>query len=326
MTRVVPSVTSSASDATATHSNHDAPRLALVLWKGDVGGAETMSASLAGRMVACGARVHVVFVGSPEPLAHRLSREGIPYSTLGLVRGRHVLRQPRIFAATVARSGPSGALLVERGFLGAALRAGGYSAPIVAVEHGEFLQRRTAGELGGTARLSRLAGARAVDAEVAVSDFMLTQMLTKAHASRTERIYNGVDPETYIASGPTHAAPQTPTVGFAGRLIPGKGLDHLIRACAAARLGGPVRLLIAGDGPERAPLVALAKSAGGDADIQFLGVVDDIPALWRKCDVVAVPPDTFQESFSMAILRRWHVARRSLLRGTAQFLSFWWRM
>ncbi len=283
-------------------SRHDASRLAVVLWKGDVGGAETMSASLAERMVTYGARVGIVFVGSPEPLGRRLEHRGIPYRTLGLERGRNVLRHPRTYAEAVARCGPAGALLVERGFLGAALRAGGYRAPIVSVEHGEFLQRRTAGELGGRARLSRAAGARVVDAEVAVSDFMLTQMLAHAHARRTERIYNGVDPETYVASPPSREAGHTPTVGLASRLVPGKGADHLIHACARVSLRCPVRLLIAGDGPERSPLMALAQSAGGEAAIEFLGVVDDIPALWSRCDVVAVPPDTFEESFSMVTL------------------------
>ncbi len=63
-----------------------------------------------------------------------------------------------------------------------------------------------------------------------------------------------------------------------------------------------VRLLIAGDGPERRRLSSLAKSLGADKSVEFLGVVNDVPALWRRCDVAAVPSDTFIESFSMVTL------------------------
>jgi glycosyltransferase involved in cell wall biosynthesis len=284
-------------------ANGELRRLAIVLWKGDVGGAETLSASLAKSMSELGAVVTIVFIGDSQPLAERLDRIPVPHRALKLGRGRAAVRHARRYATTVRECGPDGALLVERGFLGAALRVGGYRAPIIAVEHGEFLQRQASGDLGGLARLSRVAGAVAVDAEVAVSDFMLSQMLVKWHACRTERIYNGVDPARYTAhaASPT-ASPLSATIGFAGRLVHGKGADHLIRACALVGQQFPTTLLIAGDGPERTHLGALARKTGAGTAIEFLGVIDDIPALWRQCDVVVVPPDSFKESFSMVTL------------------------
>jgi glycosyltransferase involved in cell wall biosynthesis len=280
-------------------------RLALVLWNGDVGGAEVLTASLAEHMRRLGATVTIVFIGSPRPLAERLLRAEIQYRSLNLERGRNVLRHPRMYAREIARSGPDGALLVERGFQGATLRAGGYRGPIVAVEHGPLLfEGHVRSRLRRLLRgISRIAGAWAVDAEVAVSDFMLERMRHYAHARRSSRIYNGVDPEAYPAVLPARTGRSAGiTVGFAGRLVPGKGADHLIQACAQMGMPDRVRLLIAGDGPERPRLSSLVKTLGIEQRVEFLGVVSDVPALWRRCDIAAVPSDTFIESFSMVTL------------------------
>jgi len=279
-------------------------RLALVLWNGDVGGAEVLTASLAEPMRRLGAIVTIVFIGDPRPLAERLLRADIHYRSLNLKRGREVLRHPRMYAREITRAGPDGALLVERGFQGAALRAGGYRGAIVAVEHGSLLfeGQASSGLRRLLRRISRVAGARTVDAEVAVSDFMLERMRHYAHARRTSRIYNGVDPDAYPVVLPARTDRSADiTVGFAGRLVPGKGADHLIQACAQMNMHDRVRLLIAGDGPERPRLSSLAKTLGTDRSVEFLGVVNDVPALWRRCDIAVVPSDAF-ESFSMVTL------------------------
>jgi glycosyltransferase involved in cell wall biosynthesis len=281
-------------------------RLAMVIWNGQVGGAQVMTVTLAEHMLRLGASPTIVFVGTPWPLAERLVSRAIPFRALGLARGRDVLRRSRRYAAEINRTGPDGALVVERGFMGATLRAGGYRGPIVAVEHGALLleQRESPSVRRLSRQISRATGARAVDAEVAVSDFMLERMLEHTHARQVTRIYNGVDPDTYLAipKAPIDHATRL-TVGFAGRLIPGKGADRLIQACAQMSLRYPVRLLIAGDGPERSRLSSLAQSLGADTRIEFLGVIHDVPALWQRCDIVAVPPDTLiEESFSMVTL------------------------
>lgn len=282
-------------------------KLALILWNGDVGGAEILNATLAEDMRRLGATITIVFVANPHPLSERLVLADIPYRSLNFSRGRDVLKHPQLYANAVARYGPDGAVVVERGFMGAALRAGGYRGAIVAVEHGAFLrdQQRSPGLRRLLRRISRVTGAWTVDAEVAVSDFMLDRMLHQSHvhARRTTRIYNGVDPDTHIAVSQTPTDSSTHlTVGFAGRLIPGKGADRLIRAFMQVNLHEPVRLLIAGDGPERSRLSLLAQKLAADSKIHFLGVVDDLPAFWRRCDIAVVPSDTFIESFSMVTL------------------------
>lgn len=290
--------------ARAAHEGDVKRKLALVLWNGDVGGAETLSAKLADQLRQFGVEVTILFVGTPWPLADRLIRAEIPYIALGLGRGRNVLRHPRRYAQEVARVGTDGALLMERGFMATVLRASGYRGPIVAVEHGAMLSEL---QSGLTPRrllrhIGRYTGAWAGDAEVAVSDFMLEQMRLHAHAGSSARIYNGIDPDMYqlVAAAPGRA-PEL-LVGFAGRLVAGKGADHLIRAIGELRGRIPVKLVIAGDGPERDGLVRIARELGVETSVEFLGVVDDMPRFWQQCDVATIPSDTWIESFSMVTL------------------------
>ena len=133
--------------------------------------------------------------------------------------------------------------------------------------------------------------------EVAVSDFMLARMREQPHARRVCRIPNGIDPATPAPSLVPCNTGRPFLVGFAGRLVPGKGADHLISAFAQVRERLPAKLLFAGDGPERARLDGLAHDAGLAADIEFLGVVEDVGALWSRCDVAVFPSQTLPESF-----------------------------
>ncbi len=84
---------------------------------------------------------------------------------------------------------------------------------------------------------------------------------------------------------PRHPGALTHPVGYLGRLLPQKGVDVLLRACA--RLG--VRVLVAGDGPDRPRLEALARQLGVDAT--FLGWVppEKRAAAFARMGVVVVP-------------------------------------
>jgi len=291
-----------------------ASNLAVVLWNGNLGGAETLSIALAERMNRLGANVTIVFVQEPWPLASRLASSEVQSTSLGLAHGRDVMRHPRRYAAGVATAGTDGALLLECGFMGAALRAGGYRGPIVAVEHGALLGLERFSKLRRLFwRIDRLSGAWADDAEVAVSDFMLRKLCRHSHARRIQRIYNGIDPDTYIpVAEPTAHHGDDVVVGFAGRLIPGKGADNLIRAVAQANEQFPIKLLIAGDGPEHIELTSLAHILGADSKIHFCGTINDMPSFWRQCDIVAIPSDTFIESFSMVTLEAMTCGRPSV--------------
>jgi glycosyltransferase involved in cell wall biosynthesis len=196
--------------------------------------------------------------------------------------------------------------------MGAALRLGGYRGPIVGVENG------TLNGLPGLSGLRRLlwrvgraSGARAHHTEVAVSDFMLGQMRGHAHARRLVRIYNGIDPDKHAPSVALSGDRRHDelTVGFMGRLIRGKGADHLIRAVAQASSRFPIKLLIAGEGPERERLAALAHALDLGSEVVFLGIVDDVSTFWQQCDVAAVPAAELAEAFSMVTLEAMSCAK-----------------
>jgi glycosyltransferase involved in cell wall biosynthesis len=77
------------------------------------------------------------------------------------------------------------------------------------------------------------------------------------------------------------------TILFMGRLVPVKGVDRLIQAVAC--LPGDISLRIAGDGPERHRLEALARRLRVDA--RFEGWVHGMrkEKLLRSCEVLVVP-------------------------------------
>ncbi len=96
--------------------------------------------------------------------------------------------------------------------------------------------------------------------------------------------------ETMVATleAPTdHAVPATRDVLFLGRLIKQKGVDDLLRA--AALMPDAPRLEIAGDGPERPRLQAMA--AAHHLDARFHGFVHGQArdALYRRAAVLCVP-------------------------------------
>jgi len=281
------------------------PRVAIVLWNGDVGGAEVVSLSIARQLRALGAESTIVFVEQPQPLAARIPEAGVPYRQLGFDRGHDVLRHPRRYAAEVARAGPDGALLLECGFMAVGLRLGGYRGPIVAVEHGAILKEHEYPLLRrGARRLARKAGAFAADVEVAVSGLILERMHEQPHASELRRIYNGIDPDRFTPrNAPTadHDRGEC-VIAFAARLIPGKGANHLIEAFARLTSTGRARLIIAGDGPERTRLERLARPVSCERPIEFAGLVHDMPGFWRAADVVVIPSAEFVEACGMTTL------------------------
>jgi glycosyltransferase involved in cell wall biosynthesis len=79
------------------------------------------------------------------------------------------------------------------------------------------------------------------------------------------------------------------TVFFVGRLQERKRLDHLLSACAALPLEMQPRLLIAGDGPERDKLQALAKEIYPPAE--FLGARHgaELEPYFRVADLFVLP-------------------------------------
>jgi len=83
------------------------------------------------------------------------------------------------------------------------------------------------------------------------------------------------------------------TIGFVGRMLPGKGLNIL--AGALEKLKSQAwRLLVVGDGPERARFEQSLTAAGISNRVEFTGAVDFglVPEYFRQMDMLVLPTET----------------------------------
>jgi len=113
---------------------------------------------------------------------------------------------------------------------------------------------------------------------VTVPSGVPTERLRAAAPSRAEaRARLGLDAGAYVVVG-------------LGRLIRIKGFDLLVRALpsVAARIPS-TRLVVVGDGPERAGLEAIAASLGVSDRVRLTGETTDVPSHLVAADVVVVP-------------------------------------
>jgi glycogen(starch) synthase len=124
-------------------------------------------------------------------------------------------------------------------------------------------------------------------------------------AARTDVVFNGVDvlrwyarPRAVAAARRRYAGPDGPLVTYAGRLVYEKGVQHLLAAVPALRAHHPgLRVVIAGDGPYRAELEALATDG-----VTFAGFLTGhhLTALMGASDCYVVP--SIYEPFGMVAL------------------------
>jgi glycosyltransferase involved in cell wall biosynthesis len=103
-------------------------------------------------------------------------------------------------------------------------------------------------------------------------------------------------------------APDDLVVCMTGRLHPQKGHTYLFQAAACLKERFPgLRLLIIGDGPERAALEAEAQARGLGNIVQFLGMRKDVPELLASSDIFAFPslyeglPNAVLEAMAMSL-------------------------
>jgi glycosyltransferase involved in cell wall biosynthesis len=115
----------------------------------------------------------------------------------------------------------------------------------------------------------------------------------------------GVDLERYtphVDQGPWNGPFR---IGFAGRLVPQKGPQVLMRA--AARLPGDWQLLFIGSGPMEKDLKTLAEELQIGARVQFEPWVAsaEMPPMYQRIDVLVLPSSTlpsWKEQFGRVLI------------------------
>ncbi|MFI5620781.1 glycosyltransferase [Streptomyces sp. NPDC051567] len=260
----------------------------------------------------------VLTLTNPGPVAEGLRADGVRVVHLGMRGNRDLGALPRM--ARFIRAGRYD--LVHTHLYRAcvygrpAARLAGVRA-VVATEHslgGAEIEGRP---LSAGVRALYLAGERLGAATVAVSETVAARLEGwGVPAARVHVVPNGIEaarfrfvPEVRRAARARTGLPEHAfVVGGVGRLVPGKRFDVLVRAVAG--LPG-AHLVLAGDGPQRAALRALAAGLGAQDRIHLLGERDPlgdgpdgrtpgVPALLAAMDVFVSP--SREEAFGLAVV------------------------
>jgi phosphatidylinositol alpha-mannosyltransferase len=144
---------------------------------------------------------------------------------------------------------------------------------------------------------------RHIDVFTAVSDAAAEYLLSLADVP-VNIIPNGIDLKHFSQTGNIKRDPKAPkTILYVGRLENRKGVKYLLDAFALLQEREPkVRLLIAGDGPDREKLELQAQELGL-RNIEFLGFIDEATKknLLHTSDLFCSPA-IFGESFGIVLL------------------------
>lgn len=269
-------------------------------------GMETVTARLTMRLARAGHEVGVTCLMEEGPLAAELRAAGHRVAVVG-APGIRTNFQPTALASWLRDERPD----------------------IVHVHSGAWAKGARAARLAGVARIIftehglndvepwystalKHWGATQTDHVVAVSEPLHRYLVERVRVpeSKVSVIPNGVDTERFRPATLTGAAPSlrarlglgsAPVIGHVARLAPVKNQPLLVDAFAMVRHRVPAaRLVIVGDGSERAAIEAkVAEHALGEA-VHLVGEARDIPAILREFDLFALPSKA--EGTSMSVL------------------------
>jgi len=264
-------------------------RVLLAVDSLDPGGAERYVVDLA---LALAERGHEVAVACSAGgvLAGGLERTEVPVRVVGdgLVKRRTCPAYADALTALVAELAPD---VVHANVFASAAAAstacGRAGVPLVLTEHTEAPWRDARAEAVSAWTYRRAARIIAVSAAI---ERLLVERFG-VPAGRVVRVRNAVRPRPPGAPDPPlpSAWAAGPLVGRVSRLVPEKGVDVFLRACALLTEEVPaLRAVVVGDGPERPALEALAAALGLEDRVRFLGFRGDARAVIATLDVLAV--------------------------------------
>ena len=261
----------------------DAP-IAFFLPSATGGGAENIFIRLAAAVAGRGHRVDLVFAKAAGDCLQRIP-PGIRVVDLGASRPLTALpalvrylraSRPRALAATITNANLAALWAVRLSGVPVRCLVREASTLSVELEHSLTLNRLLLPHLIGRSF-------RRADAVIAPSQGVADDLARIAGLPRKtiEVIYNPVVSPSLL-EGARQAAghrwlddPAVPVVVGMGRLTRQKDFATLIRAFARLREKRPARLVILGEGEERAALLALAGTLGIAGDVNLPGFVDN---------------------------------------------------
>lgn len=148
---------------------------------------------------------------------------------------------------------------------------------------------------------------RRVDAAYACSDTVVEVLRAKGFEKPAPIVTFGVDTEAFRPRTERWRRPDgPPTIGFIGRMLPGKGLNVLASALAQIK-GEAWRLLVVGEGPEREVFEQQLRDAGLRDRAEFTGAIDFalVPEYFHQLDLMVIPTETtkrIREQFGRVIV------------------------
>jgi len=174
--------------------------------------------------------------------------------------------------------------------------------PLVVGAHGEtFMDADRVFDTSVVQRRALRSALRHAAAVTACSQFAANDLARFGQdPARVDVVLNGVDADEPAGPEPDWL-PARYVLGT-GRLVPVKGFDLLVRAFAAADLGDDLRLVVAGAGPERDALLALAAELGVADRVVFPGLLprDQVVTVMRRSEALVVPSRV--EAFGIVVL------------------------
>lgn len=269
------------------------PRIAVLLHDLRGGGAERVVLNLVKGMVAAGKDVDLVLIKAegtylkdipPGVRVINFGKSNV-YKALPALIG--YLRRERPAAVLAALTHINLAALIAR-------RLSGVKTRVVICEHNQ-ISYKIAAEKGFRGGLIFKAVPRLypwADAVVAVSNGVADDIakVSRLPRERVQCIYNPIhdqaltDAASQPVDHPWFTDRQAPVLLAAGRLHPQKGFDVLLKAFRSVVARTPCRLIIMGEGEERAALESLARELGVADQVSLLGFVKNPYAMMAKAD------------------------------------------
>lgn len=172
--------------------------------------------------------------------------------------------------------------------------------PYAVIVHGMDVALALEAGGGKRARAKAILG----DAELIIANSSYTAHLAESAGAAKDRImivrpspsfpaYVTVTPERIQETRAKYGFDQTFTLLTLGRLVARKGFAEAIEAVALLKeRGRTVRLVVAGDGPERKNLEKIVETRGVADRVGFTGKVpdEDLPSLFGACDAFVMAP------------------------------------